>query len=159
MVPQWWTQAPSFAHPRCHLDHTPAPSACLCTANPSPLSRPVLQSPSLSAQPLPTPADMHLGLGTAALLPVLPMQVSMFHPPKLAVAISSKPPLSWLISLPVKGPHRVREPPAFTAPSQGCRSHPKSLPFFFLSHLATWPSFPQRWFYELLCQQHSADIL
>lgn len=116
MVPQWWTPIPSFAYPRCHRDHTPVPSACLCTANPRPLPRPVLWSPSLSAQPLPTPANMHLRLGTAARLPVLPMLVSMFHPLQTGYCTLLRAP-SVLADLPAsEGASQGKGTPSFHSP-------------------------------------------
>ena len=52
-----WRAQASSCTPLVGAPHTPGPSGCLYTANPSPLPRSDLHSPSFNTQPPPTPVD------------------------------------------------------------------------------------------------------
>ena len=92
---QSWMQAPSCAHPqlRLGLDHTPAPSGCLCTTNPSPLLGSVLWSWSFSTQLPSTPADLCLKLWSTGQWHGLSVLVSLFSACCMPAAVLFSEPL------------------------------------------------------------------
>ena len=129
---------------------TPVPSGCLFTANSSPSTMSVLQTPCSSTQPLCAPADTSQAGGVQgcgmnhlckshSVLPATEVCCSLLQ------ALEA-PLLSQLTSPLLRGLPRVWEPLLIFSSPQGRRSRPTfsplPFPFFFLSsYLVMWGSF------------------
>ena len=127
----WWGPAPPFLRinsgasvaesgsilctPRYSLGHTLALSDCLCTANLRSLPGSIHWSPSFSTQPPVSTTDNHLRLETASeVARTICANLCLFCLPQAGcytlLWASEAPCFSLLISQPLKGVPRVKEP-------------------------------------------------